>query len=334
MNANDSTSDTDAAGRLLANAAEAAQRLQRRPWPPFTPLKAKPEISLEFFPPATGREDAFRDCINQLALLNPRFASVTYGAGGTTRERTLRCVGDIAANTGIPTAAHLTCVGASRAEVLSVVDDYVAAGIKRIVALRGDPPAGQKQFLPHPQGFSNAAELVAAIRARHDLDVSVAAYPETHPESVSNAADLDNLKRKVDAGACRAITQFFFEPDTYLRFLDRARSAGITIPIVPGILPITNFGRAASFASRCGTTMPAWMGQLFEGLDDAPEIRALVAATVAAEMCRGLAEHGVNEFHFYTLNQAELTGAVCHILGVRRKSTEAVGEKYLADSAD
>ena len=303
--------------RLRDAAAEGAARLSRRPWLPVHRLTEKLEVSFEFFPPATPEADAsLWRCIEQLEPFAPEFVSVTYGAGGTTRSRTHRAVERILADTSLNAAAHLTCVSASRGEVMNVVERYLAAGVNHIVALRGDPPAGADRFEAAPDGFGDAAELTAAIRKVSDIDISVAAYPEPHPEATSAAACLDHLKRKVDAGATRAITQFCFDPDVFLRFLERARSAGISIPIIPGILPVTHFGRTRRFAERCGASIPSWMPELFEGLDDMPDIGALVAATVAAEHCRLLAEHGVNRFHFYTLNRAELSAATCILLGI------------------
>jgi methylenetetrahydrofolate reductase (NADPH) len=312
----------DANFLLLESAAEAAARLGRRPWPPFVPLKDSLSVSFEFFPPTSTEAEAnLWACVEQLAPFAPRFVSVTYGAGGSTRERTHLAVERIIRDTALDAAAHLTCVDASRDEVMGVVDRYLASGVKHIVALRGDP----QNTNPTPQTqtgqFEDAAELVAAIRARSDVEISVAAYPETHPKARSLQADLDHLQRKVDAGATRAITQFFFEPAYYLDFLDRARGAGITIPIVPGILPITHFGRMCAFAKRCGTSIPSWMPPLFDGLDSIPEVRALVAATIAAEQCRQLAENGITDFHFYTLNRPELSAATCLMLGIRPTTT-------------
>lgn len=298
---------------------QSAERLARRGWP-ATPIRSDIEVSFEFFPPpSTGNAGAtrLRDCMGQLAPLNPTFMSITYGAGGTTQGRTLSAVADATRSFSVPIAGHLTCVGATKDQVLGVVDRYRQLGVTRIVALRGDVPADVGD--PYP-GFADAASLVTGIRDHVDdpeLDISVAAYPEVHPKAASARSDLDNLKRKIDAGANRALTQYFFEPDVFLRFLDRARGAGITVPIVPGIMPITNFGKICSFSRRCGTSVPPWMQDLFAGLDDSPEIRSLIAATVAAEQCRRLAEHGVRSFHFYTMNQAPLSLAVCHILGVR-----------------
>lgn len=276
-------------------------------------------VSFEFFPPKTDAMEArFWESLERLAPLNPRFVSVTYGAGGSTRERTLRMVSRIETGTGVPSAAHLTCVGASRAEVDAVVEGYRQAGIRRVVALRGDPPEGVGQpFTPHPQGYRNAAELVAGIRRRGDFDISVAAYPEKHPQSADWQADIDNLKRKIDAGADRAITQMFFSNADYLRLLERARRAGITAPIVPGIQPIHSFRQIAGFASRCGATIPTWLAERFEGLEEDPETHALVAAAVAAEQVLELVDAGVTDFHFYTLNRSNLVLALARLLGIR-----------------
>lgn len=275
------------------------------------------DVSFEFFPPKTEKmEETLWQSVARLAPLRPAFVSVTYGAGGTTRERTHATVVRILNETGLPPAAHLTCVGASKDEVLEVADHYWEAGIRHIVALRGDPPEGQA-YVPHPQGFAFASDLVEGLRKRHDFEISVAAYPETHPQATSADDDSDNLKRKVDAGATRAITQYFFDTDSYFRFMDRVGTAGITVPVVPGILPVTNFAQVAKFSAMCGTQVPDWLRDLFEGLDDDPETRRLVAATVAAEQCRALYAGGVRAFHFYTLNRADLTYAICHILGLR-----------------
>jgi methylenetetrahydrofolate reductase (NADPH) len=283
------------------------------------------EVSFEFSPPKTPEMEAsLWQTIRSLAPLRPRFVSVTYGAGGGTRERTHTTVRRIMEETDLEPAAHVTCVAASRGEVDAVVRSYGGIGVRHIVALRGDPPEGSACFAPHPEGYRNAEELVRAIRALGDFEISVAAYPEVHPEAVSAQADLDNLKRKLDAGASRAITQFFFEPAVYLRFVDRVRAAGVTAPIVPGILPVTNFKRVREFARKCGASVPGWLAELFEGLDRDPTTRNLVAAWVAAEQCRKLQEYGVREFHFYTLNRAELTRSICHILGVRAAPAAAV----------
>lgn len=283
-----------------------------------TPAESPVSVSFEFFPPGTPRaEETLWKCIERLAPVGPRFVSVTYGAGGTTRERTHNTVRRILEETDLTPAAHLTCVSATRDEVLDVVRQYKETGVRHLVALRGDPPEGEAAWAPHGNGFANALELVEGIRSVGDFDISVAAYPETHPDAHSAKDELDYLKRKIDAGATRAITQFFFDNDAYLRFVDRARNAGITVPIVPGILPVTNFARVKEFAGRCNTSIPARFAELFEGLDDDPETRKLVAATVAAEQCQTLQKHGVRDFHFYTLNRAELARSICHILGVR-----------------
>ena len=300
---------------------DATERLSRRPWP-ATRLNDQIEVSFEFFPPANDEGTvALRRCVEHLAPLGPRFVSVTYGAGGTTQDRTLNAVQNICAVASVPVAGHLTCVGATKAEVADVIDAYLTAGVRHIVALRGDPPAGSDDGSV-PGGYTSAAELVAGIRRhadayRMDIDIAVAAYPEGHPRAASAAADLDNLKAKLDAGATQAITQFFFDPEVFLRFLDRARAAGITAPIVPGIMPVTSFAGIRRFSERCGTDLPAWMHDLFADLDDMPDVRQLVAATVAAEQCRRLAEHGIERFHFYTMNRPELTAATCRILGIK-----------------
>lgn len=277
------------------------------------------DLSFEFFPPKTDAMEArFWDSLSRLAPLRPRFVSVTYGAGGSTRERTLRMVRDVKARSGVESAAHLTCVAASRAEVDAVVRSYRDAGVGRIVALRGDPPEGVGQpFTPHPEGYRNAADLVAGIRRLGDFDISVAAYPEKHPQSADWHTDIDNLKRKLDAGADRAITQMFFSNADYLRYLERARRAGITAPIVPGIQPIHSFRQIAGFAQRCGASIPSWMAERFEGLEDDPETHALVAAAVAAEQVTELLDEGVTAFHFYTLNRSNLVLALARLLGRR-----------------
>jgi methylenetetrahydrofolate reductase (NADPH) len=277
------------------------------------------QISFEFFPPKTdAMEERFWDTVHRLAPLQPRFVSVTYGAGGTTRERTLRMVSSIKNDTGVDAAAHLTCVGATRGEVDAVVRGYQAAGINRIVALRGDPPEGVGQpFTPHPDGYQNAADLVGGIRRIADFDISVAAYPEKHPQSLDWQAEIDNLKRKLDAGAQRAITQMFFNNGDYLRYVERARAAGITAPIVPGIQPIHSFKQIASFAGRCGTSIPDWLADRFDGLDEEPETHALVASAVAAEQVTELLDEGVTEFHIYTHNRSPLALALARILGRR-----------------
>jgi len=293
---------------------------------PYPPGHARElAVSFEFFPPSTEKmERGLWAAIKRLEPLGPRFVSVTYGAGGSTRDRTHATVQRILSDTSLIPAAHLTCVGASRAEVDDVARRYWDAGIRHIVALRGDPPDGDGDYLPHPDGYRYAADLVTGLKRIADFEISVAAYPETHPEAVSPRADLDNLKRKLDAGATRAITQYFFNGDDYLRFVDRVSAAGIDVPIVPGILPVTNFAQVARFSRRCGSSVPTWMADLFEGLDDDPETRKLIAATVAAEQCRLLQANGVTEFHFYTLNRADLTYAICHMLGLRPRREEPV----------
>jgi methylenetetrahydrofolate reductase (NADPH) len=280
------------------------------------------QVSFEFFPPKTAEmEETLWKSITRLAPLAPRFVSVTYGAGGSTRERTHHTVHRIREETGLVPAAHLTCVAATREEIDAVADDYWNVGVRHIVALRGDIPGGDAPYHPTPGGYGYAAELVEGLRKRHDFEVSVAAYPETHPEAKSPQDDLDNLKRKIDAGATRAITQFFFDNWSYIRFVDRARKAGITVPIVPGIMPVTNFASMVRFAKTAGATIPASFARMFDGLENDPETRKLVATTVAAEQCQQLAQAGVTEFHFYTLNRADLTYALCHILGLRPAST-------------
>lgn len=277
------------------------------------------EVSFEFFPPKTdAMEERFWESIGKLAPLRPRFVSVTYGAGGSTRERTLRLVSRIKSETGVDAAAHLTCVGATRAEVDAVVRGYRDAGITRIVALRGDPPEGVGQpFTPHPEGYGSAAELVAGIRDIGDFDISVAAYPEKHPQSPHWEGDIENLKRKIDAGATRAITQMFFDNGDYFRFVERARKAGISAAIVPGIQPIHSFKQISGFAARCGASIPGWIAERFEGLQDDPETHALVASAVAAEQVLELVDAGITEFHFYTLNRSNLVLALARLLGVR-----------------
>jgi methylenetetrahydrofolate reductase (NADPH) len=276
-------------------------------------------VSFEFFPPKTDEmERSLWEAIARLAPLAPLFVSVTYGAGGSTRERTHATVKRIINETALKPAAHLTCVDALRGDVEQVVRDYHAAGVRHIVALRGDPAGGLgAAFTPHPGGYRNGADLVAGIKRIADFEVSVSAYPEKHPESASVEADIDMLKAKVDAGATRAITQFFFENDLYFRYLDRVRARGIDIPIVPGILPVQNFKAATTFATRAGASVPGWLAQRFDGLDDDPATRKLIAAAVAAEQVLDLVARGVSDFHFYTMNRADLVYAICHLLGVR-----------------
>lgn len=296
--------------------AKPETRLTELPFPAGAPKDLK--VSFEFFPPKTEKmaENLWRS-ITRLAPLQPRFVSVTYGAGGTTRERTHATVVRILKETELTPAAHLTCVNATTDEVDAVARDYWDAGVRHIVALRGDPPEGEQSYYPHPGGYAYAADLVAGLKRIADFDISVAAYPETHPHAKNPQADLDNLKRKLDGGADRAITQYFFGAEPFLRFLDRAAAAGISAPIVPGIMPVQNFAQVLKFSEMSGTPVPAWMAGLFEGLDDDPETRKMVAVTAAAEQCRQLHAHGVKEFHFYTLNQADLSYAIAHILGVR-----------------
>jgi methylenetetrahydrofolate reductase (NADPH) len=311
---------------------DVSERLARRPWPAI-PIRSGIDVSFEFFPPATpAGTEALARCVDRLAPLQPKFVSVTYGAGGTTQDTTHAAVTDLASIPGLPVAGHLTCVNSTTGKVAEVLDKYLSIGVHHIVALRGDAPTGDADGVRGVDGYTTAAELVAAIR-RHaedndtDIEISVAAYPEVHPKATSAAADMDSLKAKIDAGATRAITQFFFDTDVFLRFLERARSTGIEVPIVPGIMPVSNFAGVTRFAGRCQTSIPDWMHDLFADLDDMPEVQPLVAATVAAEQCRRLAEHGVREFHFYTMNRAELTAATCRILGLRpQSSTSAIGK--------
>jgi methylenetetrahydrofolate reductase (NADPH) len=275
-------------------------------------------VSFEFFPPADAAMEAtLWNSVERLAPLAPRFVSVTYGADGSTRERTHRVVTRIQDETALTGAPHLTCVGASRGEILDIARGYWDQGVRHLVALRGDPPQGAAHYQPHAQGFAYAADLVAALARLAPFDISVAAYPEVHPQALSAQADLENLKRKIDAGATRAITQFFYDTGAFLRFRDRCAAAGIRAPIVPGILPITRFAQVCRFAERCGAAIPARLAQRFEGLEDDAEIRRLIAASVAIEQVQALTRHGVGEFHFYTLNRAELSYAICHALGLR-----------------
>jgi methylenetetrahydrofolate reductase (NADPH) len=284
-----------------------------------------PAISFEFFPPKTEEmERSLWDTINRLAPLTPNFVSVTYGAGGSTRERTHSTITRILAETSLTPAAHLTCVGAARGEIDEIVDRYHDVGVRHIVALRGDPPGGiGTTYATHPDGYQSSADLVAGIKKRHgDIEISVSAYPEKHPESPDFDADIDVLQAKVDAGATRAITQVFFDNDLYFRYLDRVRARGISIPIVPGIMPMHNFKQARSFVTRAGTSVPDWLAAKFEGLDDDAETRKLVAATVAAGQVQKLAKHGVDTFHFYTMNRADLVFAISHLLGIRPQGAQ------------
>ena len=278
-------------------------------------------VSFEFFPPKTEKlEQSLWQAIERLEPLGPDFVSVTYGAGGSTRERTHRTLATILAETTLQPAGHLTCVSATREEVDAVIRSYWDLGVRHIVALRGDPPSGiGTAYTSHPGGYAGASELVAGIRAIADFDVSVSGYPEQHPESRSLKADLDNLKAKVDAGASRIITQFFFDNDHYLRFVERVRAHGIWCPIVPGIVPIHNFAQVAKFAAQCGTSMPTWLARRFEGIENDPATTHLVAAAIAAEQVMDLVDHGVQSFHLYTLNRADLAYAICHLLGLRPK---------------
>ena len=296
--------------------APASQRFAMLPY--AAPETRRPLVSFEFFPPKTAEmEERLWAAVKRLEPLQPRFVSVTYGAGGSTRERTHNTVRRILSESTLTPAAHLTCVGATRAEVDEVAREYWNSGVRHIVALRGDSPEGAGRYQPHPGGYPYAVDLVAGLRKIGDFEISVAAYPETHPDAANHDADLDNLKRKIDAGATRAITQYFFEEHAFLDFLERARRAGITVPIVPGILPVTNFQQVVKFSAACGASVPPWLARLFDGLDSDPETRRLVAATVAAEQCRLLQANGINEFHFYTLNRADLAYAICHVLGLR-----------------
>lgn len=275
-------------------------------------------VSFEFFPPADAEMEAtLWKSVQRLAPLAPKFVSVTYGADGSTRERTHTIVTRIGRETALTGAPHLTCVGAPREQILEIARDYWDLGVRHIVALRGDPPQGATRYEPHPEGFAYASDLVAALRRVADFEVSVAAYPEVHPEARSAGEDFDNLRRKIDAGATRAITQFFYDNDAFLRFRDRCASSGIGVPIVPGILPITRFPQVLRFAQRCGASIPARLSERFAGLDDDADTRRLIAASVAIEQVEQLRAHGVQDFHFYTLNRAELTYAICHAIGVR-----------------
>ncbi len=279
---------------------------------------APPKVSFEFFPPKTEKmSEVLWDSIKRLAPLNPRFVSVTYGAGGSTRERTHATVVRILKDTALIPAAHLTCVGASKGQIDDVARRYWDSGVRHIVALRGDPPRDDPSFTPHDDGYANAAELVEGLKGVADFEISVASYPEVHVDAASPDADIDYLKRKIDAGASRTITQVFFDPEVYLRWLDKVRAAGIEVPVVPGIMPVSNFSGAVRFCGMCGASVPLWMHRLFDGLEKDPETRKLVGASIAAEQCRRLQAEGIDEFHFYTLNRADMTYAICHILGLR-----------------
>jgi methylenetetrahydrofolate reductase (NADPH) len=285
---------------------------------PCRPGSAPPPwVSFEFFPPNTAAmaETLWRS-VERLAPLGPRFVSVTYGAGGSTRERTHALVERLRDETALEAAAHLTCVGAARGEVDAVARRYWRAGVGHIVALRGDPPDGER-FFAHAEGYADSVALIEGLRRIADFEISAASYPEPHPDSCGPGPDLDHLKRKIDAGAARLITQFFFDNAIFLRYRDRLAAAGIGVPLVPGILPVTNFAQVKRFSAKCGTTVPAWLARRFDGLDDDPETRKLLAAATCAEQCNGLAAEGVDGFHFYTLNRAELVYAICHMLGLR-----------------
>ena len=288
--------------------------------PLFAEARGDIAVSFEFFPPKSEvMAETLWSSIQTLAPLQPRFVSVTYGAGGSTRERTHATVERILEETELTPAAHLTCVGAPREEIDAVARDYWDLGVRHIVALRGDPPEAGAKYQPHPEGYRDATELVAGLKAVAPFDISVAAYPEVHPDSSSRDFDLENLRRKVDAGADRAITQFFFSAECFFRFRDAVADAGMNIEIVPGILPVSNVATTRRFAQSCGASIPGWLDQMFEGLDDLPSARQLIAATVAAELCGQLYAGGVRHFHFYTLNRAELSYAICHLLGARAK---------------
>jgi len=288
--------------------------------------KAPVQVSFEFFPPKSPEMEAtLWQAILKLAPLRPRFVSVTYGADGSTRDRTHRIVARIVEETGLVCAPHLTCVGSTREEIRAIARMYRDEGIRHIVALRGDPPQGATHYAPHPGGYPYAVDLVRGLREVADFDISVAAYPEVHPEAPDPDFDLDNLKRKLDAGASRAITQFFYDTDNFLRFRDRCAARGITAPIVPGILPIARFRQMLNFATRAGARVPTWLHERFEGLDDDPETQRMLGASVAIEQVATLRKHGISEFHFYTLNRAELTFAICYALGIRPQPATAGG---------
>ena len=301
------------------NQMREAQRALEAPL--FSGLPGDIEVSFEFFPPKSEKmAETLWQSVETLAPLDPRFVSVTYGAGGSTRERTHAAVRRIVSETEIPAAAHLTCVQATREEVDQVAREYWEEGVRHIVALRGDAPDGGGSYAPHPGGYESAVDLIAGLRKIADFEISVAAYPEVHPDSPDRQADLDNLKRKFDAGATRAITQFFFDPECFFEFRDKAEAAGIEGEIVPGVMPVMSFAAVQRMSGLCGTAIPDWMEGLFKGLDERPEARQLVSATIAAEMCRRLYAGGVRQFHFYTLNRAELSYAICHMLSLRPKA--------------
>lgn len=286
--------------------------------------KTRTKVTFEFFPPNTEKmEKTLWNSIERLSVLGPRFVSVTYGADGSTRERTHAAVARIRKETKLTAAPHLTCIGASQGEIDDIAREYWDLGVRHLVALRGDPPKDGSEYTPHPDGYAYASDLVEGLKRVADFDIAVAAYPEVHPEAESPLADLDNLKRKLDAGASHAITQFFFDVDAYLRFRDLCATAGIESPIVPGILPITRFPQLTRFAEQCGATVPEWLEHRFDGLDDDADTRKLIAASVAIEQVQQLQQEGVEEFHFYTLNRSELTFAICHALGVRPQQVAA-----------
>jgi len=305
--------------RVLGPVARAGERGQSQ-------AGGRARVSFEFFPPKTpAMEESLWQAITRLAPLDPAFVSVTYGAGGSTRERTHRTVKRILEETSLKPAAHLTCVGASRDEVDEVIREYWETGVRHIVSLRGDPPPTEGGiggiYVPREDGYANATELTKAVRGIAPFEVLVGVYPEKHPESPSIEHDIDVLKQKVDAGATLAISQFFFDIDAFLRFNDKVRAAGITIPIVPGIMPVTNFNGLKKMSQACQTAVPTWLANLFEGLDNDAETRRLIACSVAAEMCAKLQEQGFEDFHFYTLNRADLVYAICRVLGVREPET-------------
>ena len=296
----------------------ALEQLKDRIGEALTRLQGRPTVSFEFFPPKDeAMEQTLWQSVQRLAPLRPRFVSVTYGADGSTRSRTHNIVTRIQDSTELTAAPHLTCIGAPREEILDVARNYWAHGIRHIVALRGDPPVGTTTYVPHPGGFAYAVDLVKGLKSVGDFEISVATYPEVHPEAPSATFDLDNLKAKLDAGADRAITQFFYDTGRFLRYRDQCAAAGITASIVPGILPITRFPQMLRMAQRCGAGVPDWLANRFDGLDDDADTRRLIAAAVAIEQVQELEKHGVTEFHFYTLNRSELTFAICHALGVR-----------------
>ena len=305
-------------------------RLSRRP-----DIGDKIRVSFEFFPPKTDEMEAkLWQAVTRLEPLRPNFVSVTYGAGGSTRERTARTVKRMLAETSLAPAAHLTCVDADRQSVDQVIAEFSSSGVRRFVALRGDPSEGVgARYRPHPAGYANAAELVTALAGAGDFDISVSAYPEKHPESPDFATDIDMLKRKVDNGATRAITQFFFDNDLYERYIERVRRAGIYIPIVPGILPVHNFTQVANFAGRAGTHVPAWLAERFAGLEADAQTHALVASAVATEQVLDLVERGVGDFHFYTMNRADLVFAICHMLGIRPAPMSSANAPAAAQAA-